>query len=877
MKFKVCGLKESANMLDVSELKPDYIGLIFWSKSKRFVKDSTPELPNEIKKTGVFVDENVLRQIREETDKVCKFTNCQKVAYEVLRYLGYKVSLQKDKILIEGSEIIQDVAFEGIPDDVESSLEALRLILVKKKFDETLVENVRKLILLRLHSVGYRKAKVKVSILKRPDGYAVKFRVIPGPLFFIQTIKIKVSTKFKSKVEKTFRELVGKAVNTSEIKEKIEELEDYFLKQGYYNVSIDYKINDKTPSTTLVVSIDLGKLYVVKFKGNKSFSQKKLRKLLTFASSKSLDEFEIERSKKNIEIFYKNNGFPFVKVSFEFTEEQNISILTFLIREGKKVVIRKVAVSPTLKGKDISFLNSAKGVFSLKKVEKVKVKLKKIFEREGFRDVKVSYYLDGSTLVLKVFKGKKYKITGFSIIGARISFLEQKLPIPYSKEFVKELKEKILRYYLKKGYIDATVKIKEKISEAQEIANVYLYIYVTPGIQYKFCYVIVVGLKRTKLSLVRKLIVIKPSKLYSREDVVKQYSILSRTQLFSRVNVESFKTDGCINEIIRLEEASKLRVKGFVGFGTDTGFTTNGFISSTSPLGWGMRYTLLGNYRQKEGYDAVFRITKVAFPTKDYSVSYTIIRKEQLFESFTVDRIIHNFSINRQRGKKLFQALGFEVGNEKVFDTSINTQNSFIKRSMYVSQTYDKRNSKSNPSKGYMVYLKLAVSGGFLGGDTDYYLVESKSLFLMPLREKLVFAFRVAGGVIDPIADSPIPIQDRFYLGGAESIRGYKYGTVSPQDENGNFIGGNCFGFFSFELRYNLKKSLQLALFYDTGNVFEEPKEFNLRFSEWYSSVGIGFRYITPVGPLRFDYGYKLKRVEGQGPGRFHISFGFPF
>ena len=57
MKFKVCGLKESANMLDVSELKPDYIGLIFWSKSKRFVKDSTPELPNEIKK--LFKDKNI--------------------------------------------------------------------------------------------------------------------------------------------------------------------------------------------------------------------------------------------------------------------------------------------------------------------------------------------------------------------------------------------------------------------------------------------------------------------------------------------------------------------------------------------------------------------------------------------------------------------------------------------------------------------------------------------------------------------------------------------------------------------------------------------------------------------------------------------------
>jgi len=59
MKFKICGLKERVNMLDVSELKPDYIGLIFWSKSKRFVKGSSPELPNYIKKTGVFVDENL--------------------------------------------------------------------------------------------------------------------------------------------------------------------------------------------------------------------------------------------------------------------------------------------------------------------------------------------------------------------------------------------------------------------------------------------------------------------------------------------------------------------------------------------------------------------------------------------------------------------------------------------------------------------------------------------------------------------------------------------------------------------------------------------------------------------------------------------------
>jgi outer membrane protein insertion porin family len=697
----------------------------------------------------------------------------------------------------------------------------------------------------------------------------------------VKAVKLNIPEKFKRKAWKLFKKSIGKPLNLNEVREKIEKLEEFFIKLGYYNVSISYKVKDESFSSILVINVDLGKLYIVKFSGNKSFSEKELKKLLTFASSRSLDEFEIKRSQKNIEIFYKNNGFPFVKVSIKLEEGKKVSHLTFLITEGKKVNIKNVVVKPTLKNKNLDFLKSLKGTFSQRKVNEALTSLKKLFLKEGFKDVKVDYSLEGNTIIFNVSKGKKYEISGFSVVGSKIDFLNLKFPLPYSKEFVKNLEETILNYYLKKGYVDVSVHIKEKFSQTtgSETVNVYLYIYITPGIQYRFGYVIVEGLKRIKLSLVKKLVIIKPSKLYQREIVVKQYSVLSKTQLFSRINIESFKTDGCINEIIHVEEASKLRIRGFLGFGTDTGFTANGFISSTSPFGWGMKYSFFGNYRQSEGYDVVFRMTRVAFPNKDYSVSYTLIKKGQLFESFTVDRIIHGFSINRQRGTTLFQTLGFEVGSEKITDTSINTQSSFIKRTIYISQTYDKRNSKSNPTKGYMAYLKIALSGDFLGGNSDYYLVESKGLLLKPLNKnrKFILAIRGAGGIIEPIKNSIVPIQDRFYLGGAESVRGYKYGTISPQDKNGNLVGGNCFGFFSLEFRFNIRKTLQLALFYDAGNVFEETKNINFHLLNWYSSVGVGFRYITPVGPLRFDYGYKLKKIEGQGPGRFHISFGFPF
>jgi outer membrane protein insertion porin family len=153
-------------------------------------------------------------------------------------------------------------------------------------------------------------------------------------------------------------------------------------------------------------------------------------------------------------------------------------------------------------------------------------------------------------------------------------------------------------------------------------------------------------------------------------------------------------------------------------------------------------------------------------------------------------------------------------------------------------------------------------------------MAEEKFLYLFPIGEE-IFVVRLNGGIINSIGGKPVPVQDRFFLGGAESIRGYKYGTVSPTDEKGNYIGGKAYGLFSLEVRRSLTKSLEGALFYDSGRVFREPSQFKL--SNWYSSVGFGIRYLTPVGPLRFDYGYKLKKVPGQGRGRFHISFGFPF
>jgi len=836
---------------------------------------------------GVFFDRELLRQINAQLPRVCQFTDCISVTSSLLYRLGYDAEVKGNRIVVKSCSLVKSVEFKGLPPELVEVKKTVELLLKEKRLTPESLENVKQLLLLKLRSAGYREAKVRFERLGLPDCYKLVVNVSPGSLFYVEKLEIVSPKKFRSFLLRSFSSLKGEPLNLNKIKSVVEKVENFFFERGFYNVSVDYSfhpakrrnlLKNRMP-VILSVSVKPGKKYSFKFIGNSHFSSKELSSLLTFRVARSVDEFELENSRKNIEKFYKDRGFPYVKVTVQIKEKDGLVDVAFLIREGKKVIIRELLLPDGFQ-LPRKFSDIVNAPFSEEKIEKLRLYLKRKLFENGYRDAEVSYKLFDETLEFRIKRGKRYIVTAIKVTGDLEACFEKqrlKLPFPFSTKRLENLRGNLIECYAKKGYPDVKVDTFETYEDLGEEKAVTLNVAIYPGKLYRFGFVLVSGLERTKLKWVKNLFTLSPGRIYSREEVVSQYSRLVGSRLFSSVTIDDFKVDGCINEIVKLKEGSRLHLKGFIGLSTDSGYILNGFLSSTSPMGIGVRYFLFGNYRQKEGYDAVFKLSKPAFPFKRYETSYSVIKKEQIFQSFIADRILYRFSLSRRASRVFTQTFGVEIAREEVRDTTISTERKFLKRTLFYLQTYDRRNSVVNPSEGFLSRLKLSFSGSFLGGDAGYCQEDFKFLYLFSPFESLTFALRGGIGLIQPVGGGFVPIQDKFYLGGAESVRGYKYETISPVDEKGNFVGGEAYGLLSLEIRYLFKGSLQLALFYDAGNVFENFKDFNINLSDWYSSVGVGFRYLTPVGPLRFDYGYKLKKLPHQGPGRLHISFGFPF
>ncbi|HEY7138777.1 MAG TPA: outer membrane protein assembly factor BamA [Methylomirabilota bacterium] len=186
----------------------------------------------------------------------------------------------------------------------------------------------------------------------------------------------------------------------------------------------------------------------------------------------------------------------------------------------------------------------------------------------------------------------------------------------------------------------------------------------------------------------------------------------------------------------------------------------------------------------------------------------------------------------------------------------------------------DTRDNIFEPTKGSRNSVEFQFAG--LGGDTQFYKVIGESSWFVPLPIfNLVWAVRGLAGFVEGWGGEEVPIFERFFLGGATTLRGQKTRTVAPKDAQGETIGGTSELVFNTELLIPIFPRFRVALFFDAGNAYGFGTEFdptNLRYT-----VGAGVRFFSPLGPMRLDLGYNLDKEPGEKAYQINFTVGAPF
>ena len=231
--------------------------------------------------------------------------------------------------------------------------------------------------------------------------------------------------------------------------------------------------------------------------------------------------------------------------------------------------------------------------------------------------------------------------------------------------------------------------------------------------------------------------------------------------------------------------------------------------------------------------------------------------------------------------------LGMNYRYESVRTSNIQTETNFLfngeRTTSRVGPTFirDTRDNFLNPSKGWRHVVKLELGG--LGG-LKFYRANYELTYYRSLIGKLVGAIHGEFNYAVGYSDDVLPIFERYFMGGPNSLRGFTIRDIGPKDATGNPVGGKQSLLFNLELQYPITKSFRAFTFYDRGNVFGDGSNIattseSINLADMRSSLGFGIRFISPFGPLGFAYGYKLDRdAQDQNKvGEFHFSAGSGF
>lgn len=707
--------------------------------------------------------------------------------------------------------------------------------------------------------------------------------------------------------------IVGKPFSQAIVNQDLKRL---YATDFFTDISIDIEDNEGGVKVIFTVT-EKPIVDKVSFEGNKAIRNDKLNTLVKTKTGQMLNYRTLKSDTEAISEYYEKNGYQLAKIQYkiDLDEKTNRGVVVFQIQEAERVRIKNILVEGNRAFADkklLKFMTTRRANFFNSGFYKKDVfdsdleKIADFYKREGYMDVVVDkdfrYDHAGKNLyiTLKINEGKKYSVGIIKITGNKV-FPEFKLRavlgmLPksiFSQEQLKADVVKLQEHYFHSGYISCRVNADTFLnSNTGDIDVIYD---IQEG---ELAYVERIEIRgniKTKDEVVRRELRIYPGEKFDGDKLKRSKERLYNLGFFEEINydVEPGSQENKKNLVVSVKEtktgefsfgggySSIDKVIGFVDI-TQKNFDILNWPTFTGAGQELKLHTDFGTVRQDYvlsftepwifGYPYLFGFDlfqRSHTRSTDVGYGYDETRRGGDFrfgkELTEFDRADLTWALERVQIGDVDSAASADLRAEEGTN-SLNT--------LGLAFTHDTRDNIYNPAKGLLGVATTDYAGGFLGGDKNFLrFTVSSGVYFTSFRTNVLELKGKVGTIDDFDTTHSVPIYERFFAGGGNTIRGYKERRVGPRDPiTGDPIGGKSLLLGTAEYTVPLVKVLKAAVFYDVGNVWPTVSE--LGFNDLKSSVGLGVRIKTPLGPVKLDYGFPLNVTS---PGekkvpRFHFS-----
>jgi outer membrane protein insertion porin family len=696
----------------------------------------------------------------------------------------------------------------------------------------------------------------------------------------------------------------GQTVTSEEIDQA---LRDIFALGRFDDVSAEVTERDGVSILTFTVR-ERPLLREVRLEGFDELSEEDLRKLISITTPALYDPAQVAATVEAFRQAYIEEGHHAAKIEpLVTTDENNEAILTLKIDEGENILVGNIVfdgnrvfddkqlkkIMETRERWWLSWL-TGRGTYREDMAQNDVVLITQAYHDQGYMDVEVrqpqvALSADGKflELLIEIEEGIQYRVGEVAVDGDLLKPAQELLALvtmtPGAVFSRSDLRSSVLAVndlYADQGY--AYVNVVPLTRKDRELRKIDLTFEIEQGPLVHIDNIRILGNTKTRDKVIRRQLDLAEGDRFSASKIRSSRRGVRNLGFFETVNIRD--REGTDPSLADLEVEVAERPTGTftlgAGYSSVDHFVVQGSVSQDNFRGYGVKLDLAASLG---GTSTTYRIgvTDPYFLDSKWTVGFDLYKRDQEWTDFSerttgaavrgghpLSRNVRGLLTYRYEDKTIY-----DVTSESLLITAQEGDSTLS--SLTAALNRNSTDYYQDPSTGGISKFTFEYAG--LGGTEYFGKVVGSHRHFWPLFLNTVVSLHGQIGYVFKTTDEEIPIDEKFFLGGLRSIRGFDTREVGPRDDlTGDFIGGEKSAFFNLEYLIPISRSLGLkgVVFFDAGNAWRQQEDY---FRDMRYSAGAGIRWFSPLGPLRFEWGYNLDPEEDEKRTVFEFSIGTAF